>query len=65
MSPLHVWIIATIYKGRGPSVVVFWVCEHGKAMEQTFVQICVCTFATFVLSMVCWNMTQDNLVGEI
>jgi hypothetical protein len=21
--------------------------------------------ATFVLSMVCWNMMQDNLVGEI
>jgi hypothetical protein len=46
-------------------VVVFWVCEHGKAMEQNFVQIYVCTFTTFVLSMVCWNKMQDNLVGEI
>ncbi len=43
MSPLHVWIIVTFYKGRGPFVVVFQVCEHGKAVEQTFVQIDVCT----------------------
>jgi hypothetical protein len=43
VSPLHVWIIAAFYKGREPSVVVFQVCEHGKAMEQTFVQIDVCT----------------------
>ncbi len=44
MSPLHVWIIARFYKGKGPYVVVFQVCEYGKVVEQTFVQIDVCTF---------------------
>jgi hypothetical protein len=43
MSPLHVWIIATFYKGKGPYAVVFRVCEYGKVVEQTFVQIDVCT----------------------
>ncbi len=63
MSPLHVWIIVTFYKGKGPYVVVFQVCEHGNGTNFCANQ-CL-HIITFVLNMVCWNMMQDNLVGEI
>jgi len=44
---LHLFAFMDYYcivHGKGHSMVMLWVCEHGEAMEQTFVQIDVPTF---------------------